>query len=200
MSEWSSGFLYFLQLKPEFCNRSSWSEPQSAPSLFFADYVWLLRLRLKEYNQFDFRIDHLLMSTDTVMSRFVVKGCFLWRPCSLDKTLPFFTLHYKAKLAYYSGYLLIPPFAFQFFMMKRKSFLCLFLVFNIGGLVVFIEPFNFSFFSITGQGINLDYHDIEWFALEMNKDHSVIFETAPKYCISDSSFDYEGYSISYKGF
>ena len=34
----------------------------------------------------------------------------------------------------------------------------------------------------------------------MNRDHSVIFELAPKYCISDSSVDYEGYSISYKGF
>ena len=44
-----------------------------------------------------------------------------------------------------------------------------------------------------------DYHDIEWFALEMNRDHSVIFEIASKYCISDS-LDYEGYSISSKGF
>ena len=33
-------------------------------------------------------------------------------------------------------------------------------------LQVFIEPFNFSFFSIIGQGIDLDYCDIEWFALE----------------------------------
>ena len=31
------------------------------------------------------------------------------------------------------------------------------------GLDVFIEPFNFSFFSITGWGIDLDYCDIEWF-------------------------------------
>ena len=30
-------------------------------------------------------------------------------------------------------------------------------------------------------GIGLDYHDIEWFALEMNRDHSVIFESASKY-------------------
>ena len=65
---------------------------------------------------------------------------------------------------------------------------------------VFIEPFNFSFFSITGQGIGLDYWDTEWFALEMNRDHSVIFETAPKHCISDSFVDYEGYSNSSKGF
>ena len=49
-------------------------------------------------------------------------------------------------------------------------------------------------------GTYLDYCDIEWFALEMNRDHSVIFEIAPKYCISDSFLDCEGYSISSKGF
>ena len=42
--------------------------------------------------------------------------------------------------------------------------------------------------------------DIEWFALEMNTDHSIVFETASKYCILDSFVDYEGYSISSKGF
>ena len=68
------------------------------------------------------------------------------------------------------------------------------------GLVDLHKPFSFSFFSITGQGIDLDYCDIEWFALETNRDHSVIFETASKYCISDSFVDYDGYSISSKGF
>ena len=63
-----------------------------------------------------------------------------------------------------------------------------------------MELFNFSFFSITGQGIDLDYCDIEWFALETNRDHSIVFEIAPKYCISDSFVDYDGYSISSKGF
>ena len=48
--------------------------------------------------------------------------------------------------------------------------------------------------------IDLDYCDIEWFALETNRDHSVVFEIAPRFCISDSSVDYEGYSISSKGF
>ena len=66
--------------------------------------------------------------------------------------------------------------------------------------MVFIEPFNFSFFSITGQGIDLDYRDIEWFALERNLDHSLIFEIASRYCILDSFVDYHGYSISSKGF
>ena len=63
-----------------------------------------------------------------------------------------------------------------------------------------MELFNFNFFSITGWGIDLDYCDIEWFALELNRDHSVIFEIAPKYCVSDSFVDYEGCSISSKGF
>ena len=46
----------------------------------------------------------------------------------------------------------------------------------------------------------MDYCDIEWFTLEMNRDHFVIFEIASKYCISDSFVNYEGYSISSKGF
>ena len=49
-------------------------------------------------------------------------------------------------------------------------------------------------------GIDLDYRDVEWFALETNRDHSVIFEIASKYCILDSFVDYDGYSISSKAF
>ena len=48
--------------------------------------------------------------------------------------------------------------------------------------------------------MDLDYYDVEWFALETNQKHSVIFETAPEECILDSFVDYEGYSISSKGF
>ena len=51
-----------------------------------------------------------------------------------------------------------------------------------------------------GQGIDLDYYAIEWFALETKRDHSIVFEIAPKYCISDSFVDWEGYFISSKGF
>ena len=65
---------------------------------------------------------------------------------------------------------------------------------------MFIALFKYSYFGISGWGIDLDYCDIEWFALEMNRDYSVTFETAPKYCISDSFVDYESYSISSKGF
>ena len=34
----------------------------------------------------------------------------------------------------------------------------------------------------------------------MNRDHSVVFEIASKYCISDSFVDHNGYSTSSKGF
>ena len=34
---------------------------------------------------------------------------------------------------------------------------------------------------VTGWGIDLDYRDVEWFALETNRDHSV-FEIALKDC------------------
>ena len=52
---------------------------------------------------------------------------------------------------------------------------------------------------LVGLGIDLDYCDIEWFVLETNRDHSVVFEIASKYCISDS-VDHDGYSISSTGF
>ena len=51
----------------------------------------------------------------------------------------------------------------------------------------------------------MDYYDIDWIALEMNRDYSVhdlnkVVEIAPKYYILDSLADYEDYSISFKGF
>ena len=68
------------------------------------------------------------------------------------------------------------------------------------GRVGLHRTIQLSFFSITGWGIDLDYCDIEWFALEMNRDHSVVFEIASEYCISDSFVDHDGYSISSEGF
>ena len=82
-------------------------------------------------------------------------------------------------------------------MMKKTSF---FGVLVLEGLVGFIELFTFSFFSITSWDIVLYHSDIEWCALKMNQDHSVIFEIASKYCFLDSFVDYDGYSISFKGF
>ena len=42
----------------------------------------------------------------------------------------------------------------------------------------------FSFFGISSWGIDLDFCDIEWFALETNRDYSVIFEIAPNEWLS----------------
>ena len=36
--------------------------------------------------------------------------------------------------------------------------------------------------------------------LEINRDHFVVSEIVSRYCISDSFVDYDGYSISSKGF
>ena len=47
------------------------------------------------------------------------------------------------------------------------------------GLAGLHKTVQLQLFSITAQGIDLDYHEwfviIEWFVLEMNRDPSVIF-------------------------
>ena len=68
------------------------------------------------------------------------------------------------------------------------------------GLVGLHRSIQLQLVSITGWGIDLDYCDIEWLALEMNRDHSIVFEIASKYCISDSFVYYDGYFISSRGF
>ena len=80
--------------------------------------------------------------------------------------------------------------------MKRTSFWVLLLQ----GLVGLCRTFQLQLLQQFGWGVDLDYCGIEWLALEMNRYHAVIFETTPKYCISGSFVDYEGYSISSKGF
>ena len=51
------------------------------------------------------------------------------------------------------------------------------------GLVGLHRTIQLQLFQHYCWGINLDYYDIEWFALEMNRDHSVSFEIASKHCI-----------------
>ena len=81
-------------------------------------------------------------------------------------------------------------------MMKRTSFLALVLE----SLVGLHRTIQVQLLGISGWCIDLHCCDIERFALEMNRDHSVVFETASKYCISDSFVDHDGYSISSEGF
>ena len=79
--------------------------------------------------------------------------------------------------------------------MKRTSFWVLILE----GLIGLHRTIQLQLLQHYWSEHPLDYCDIEWFALEMNRDHSVIFEIASKYCILDSFVDYDGYSISSKG-
>ena len=128
-----------------------------------------------------------------VFSCVVERGYLLWPVHSLGKILlAFAPLHFVLQgqicLLFQIS---LPTFTFQSPKMKRTY---------IEGLVGLSKPFNFSFFIMTGWSIDLDYSDIECFALETNRDHSVIFEIAPKYWILDSLVDYGGYSISSKGF
>ena len=67
------------------------------------------------------------------------------------------------------------------------------------GLVGLHRTFQLKLLQHYWLGIDLDYCDIEWFALETNKDHSVIFEIASKYRIFYSFVDHDSYSISSKG-
>ena len=68
------------------------------------------------------------------------------------------------------------------------------------GLLCLHRTIQLLDFSVTCCGIDLGYCDTEWFALETNRDRSVVFDTASKYCISDSSVDCDVYSISSKRF
>jgi len=60
--------------------------------------------------------------------------------------------------------------------------------------------FKFSFFSIIDWGIGLDYCDIEWFALKMNREVILSFLRLHPSTAFQTLVDYDGYSISSKGF
>ena len=85
-------FPTFFNLSLNLAIRSSFSEPQSAPGLVFADCIELLHLWLQRINQSDFGADHLVMSMCRVFSSVVGRGCLLWTVCSLGKALLAFAL------------------------------------------------------------------------------------------------------------
>ena len=57
------------------------------------------------------------------------------------------------------------------------------------GLVGLHRTVQLQFLQHYWWDIDLCKCDVEWFVLETNRDHSVIFEIASKYCISDSFVD-----------
>ena len=68
------------------------------------------------------------------------------------------------------------------------------------GLVSLHRTIHLQLFQYYWSCIVLDYYAIYWFALEMNRDYSVVFEIASKCYISDSFVDHDGYSISSERF
>ena len=135
----------------------------------------------------------------TVISCVVGRGCLLWPVPSLGRTLLAFALiHFvlKAKFTCYSRCLLTSYFVFQSPMIKRMSFL------GVG------SRRSWDLYRTTHLQLLQHYWlghrlGLLWYLMvcsEMNRDHSVIFEIASKYCILDFFVDYEGYSISFKGF
>ena len=178
-------FPTFFSLSLNFAIRSSWFEPQSAPSLVFADCIELFHFWLQRYNQPDFGINHLVMSMCKVVPCVVEKGFLPWPVCSLGKTLlAFALLHFVLQ----GQTCLLLQVSLDFLLLHSNPLLWIwhpFWHYFVEVFLVFIDLINFSFFSIRGWDKDLDYCDVEWFALERNQDHSIIFEIAPKYCISD---------------
>ena len=119
-------FPTFFNWSLNFAIKDSWSEPQSAPSLVFDDYLELFHLSLKRNNQSDFSIGHLVMSICRVFFCVVGRGCLLWPVhllTNLCYPLPCFILYSKAKFVCTPGISWLPSFAFQSPMMKRTCFL-----------------------------------------------------------------------------
>ena len=90
----------------------------------------------------------------------------------------------------------LPAFAFQSPIMKRTSFWVLVLE----GLVGFHRTIQLHLLQYywSGHRLGLLWY---WMVCLGNKQRSFChFEIASKYCISDSFVDYDGYSISSKGF
>ena len=101
----------------------------------------------------------------------------------------------KPNLPFIPGVSWLPTFAFQSPIMKRTSFLGLVLK----GLVGFHRTIQLQLLQCYWLGHRLGFLWY-WMVCLWNRDHSVVFEIASKYCISDSFVDHDGYPISSKGF
>ena len=142
------------------------------------------------------------MSMRRVFSCVVGRGCFLWPVRSFGKRL--------VKLAFallHSVLLGQICLLFQVFLdslllhsspLQWKGHL-LWVLF-LKGLVGLHWTIKLQLFQHYWLGHRLGLPWCWMVCLEINRDHSVIFQIASKYCISDSFVDHDGYSISSKEF
>ena len=189
----------------------------SSRSCFYWPYRASLFLAAKNINNLNFVLT-IWWCTYVESSLVFLEKCVCYNQCVLLtkfwSPLPCFILYSKAKLACYSRYLMTYYlYIFQSPMMKKALCVCVCVCVCVWererererervlkGVMGLHWTSQLQLLCISGWGIGLDYYDVESFALETNWDNSVIFEPAPKYCIFDSFVDYEGYSISSKGF
>ena len=102
-------FANFFNFNLNFAIRCLWSDSQLGSGLVLLECIQILCLQRQKYNQFDFGIDHLVMSMCRVVCCVVASGCLLWLVCSLGKTILAFTLLHcvlQGQTCCYSGFLL----------------------------------------------------------------------------------------------
>ena len=135
-----------------------------------------------------------------VFSCVVGRGCLLWSVCSLGKALlSFALLHFVLQgqicllLQVSLDFLLLHPSPLWW-----KGHFSWVLV--LEGLVAHYRTIQLQLLQHYWSGHRIGLLWYWMFALEMNRDHFVIFEIACKYCISVSFVDHDGYFISANGF
>ena len=140
------------------------------------------------------------MSMCRVISCVVGRVCCLWPVHSLGKTpLVFVLLHFVLQ----GQTCLLLQISLDFLLLHSSPLWWkghLFGVLVLECLVGFHRTIQRHLLQHYQLGHRVGLLWFEWFSLETNRDYSVIFEIAPKNCILDSFADYEGYSISSKGF
>ena len=90
-----------------------------------------------------------------------------------------------AKFAFYFRYLLTSYFCIPIRCDEKDIFVCV-CVLVLEGVVGLCRTSQLQLLWHQWLGHRLGLLYVEWFALETNRDYSVIFEIAPKYCILDS--------------
>ena len=139
------------------------------------------------------------MSMCRVFSCVVGRGCLLWPVHFLGKTLLVIALLHSA----FQGQICLLLQVFLDFLLLHSSPLYwkghLFWVLVLKGLVGLHKTIQLQLLQRywLGHRLGLLWY---WMVCLRNRDHSVIFEIASKYCISDSFVDHDGYSISSKEF
>ena len=166
-------------------------------------FCWLYRaspsLAAKNIIILIFGVDHLVLSTCRVFSCVVGRGCLLWPVCSLGKTLLAFAL---LRFVLQGQICLLLQVSVDFLLLHSNCLWWkghLFWLLVLEGLTGLHRTVQLQLLQHYCWSIDLDYCDTEWFASETNRDHSVVFEIASKYCILNCFVDYDGYSISSKG-